>query len=201
MKGILLLLLLFGCAYDPLAVRYVIDGDTFVLNNGDIIRMQGIDSPEQGDLDYDRTAYELQKRIIGRQLIFEGTDEDMYGRKLRFIFADDKNINIEMVKEGWARVLMHAGTKYEQQLEQAQEYAKRQRKGIWQVDESSYKRLSHKCVELGCPQGTIAVASKQGDVYYNCACSTAMLIGKENIECFILLEEAIEKGLRAARRC
>jgi len=201
MKQIILLLLLISCAYDPTAARYIIDGDTFALNNGDIVRLQGIDTPEQGDINYDKTAYELQNKLIGKKLSFEGTEEDFYGRKVRFAFADGNNINIEMVREGLAIAFMHKGTKYEQQIELAQHEARTQKKGIWNVNEESYKRLSHKCLELGCPTGTIAVASKQGEAFYNCACSATNLISKENIECFTTIEDAIAQRLREARKC
>lgn len=201
MKRVMLLLLLIGCAYDPTAVRYIIDGDTFVLNNGDIIRLQGIDTPEQGDINYDKAAYELQNKLIGKKLTLEGTEDDIYGRKVRFVFADGNNVNIEMVREGWATAFMHKETKYEQQIELAQHEARTQKIGIWNVNDASYKRLSHKCTELGCPSGTIAIASKQGEVFYNCACSAANLITKENLECFTAIEDAIAQRLREARKC
>ena len=201
MKRGIILLLLIACTYNPAAVRYVIDGDTFVLNNGEIIRLQGIDTPEQGDINYDRAAYVLQSKIIGRNLQMEGTTDDMFGRKLRFVFVNGKNINEEMVREGWARAYLNQGTKYEQQLERAQALAMQEKKGIWNVDDTSHRRMTHRCVQLGCPEGTIAVSSKQGEVYYNCACSAANLITKENLQCYKSLEEALIHGTRDARRC
>ncbi len=201
MKKLLILLILVSCAYNPSAVRYVIDGDTLVLNNGDTIRLSGIDAPEKGDVDYDRAAYELQRRIIGRQLKLEGTEEDKYGRKLRFVYAEGVNVNVELVKSGWARTMMHEGTKYEALLNKAQEEARANKKGLWYMDDTSYKRLSHRCAELGCPLGTIAVASKYGDVFYNCACGSTFAIGKENMACYETLQDAIAKGLRETKRC
>ncbi len=202
MKAVMLLILLMACTYEPETVRYVIDGDTFVLNNGETIRLQGIDTPEKGDINYDKAAYELQKRIIGKKLTLEGTKNDFYGRKVRYVFSNGNNINVELVREGWARALMHKGTTYEQQIEEAQKKAIREKKGIWDINDESYKRMSHRCVQLGCPEGTITVASKQGEVYYNCACSTAALITKENLECYSTIEDAILlRGYFAARRC
>lgn len=202
MKAVILLMLLIACTYDPNSVRYVIDGDTFVLNNGETIRLQGMDTPEQGDDNYDKAAYELQKRIIGKKLTLEGTTDDIYGRKIRFVFADGNNVNVEMVREGWARALMHTGTKYELQIEEAQKMARQEKTGIWNINDESYRRMSHRCVQLGCPDGTITVASKEGSVYYNCACSSAGLIKKENLECYTSIEDAISlRGYSASRRC
>jgi len=201
MKRVMMLLLLIGCTYDPDAARYVIDGDTFVLNNGDIIRLLGIDTPEKGDRHYDKAAYELQRRLVGRELTFEGDTEDKYGRKLREVFAEGRHVNVELVREGWARTFMHENSKYGALLDQAQEEARTDGKGIWNVNDIGYQRLSHRCVELGCPVGTIAVASKYGDVFYNCGCGAAFMITPENLACFSSLQDAIAAGLRETRKC
>ena len=201
MKRALLFLILLGCTYDPNAARYVIDGDTLVLNNGDTIRLLGIDAPEKGDRYYDKTAYELQRRLVGRQLIFEGTEEDKYGRKLREVFAEGRHVNLELVQEGWARTFMHENSKYKALLDKAQEEARTERKGMWDINDVSYQRLSHRCVELGCPVGTIAVASKYGDVFYNCGCGAAFMITPENLACHTSLQDAIASGLRETRKC
>jgi endonuclease YncB( thermonuclease family) len=202
MKRVMLLLLIIGCTYAPNDARYVIDGDTFVTNNGDTIRLLGIDAPEKGDAQYDRVGYELQRRLVGRQLTFEGgTEEDKYGRKLKEVFAEGKHVNLELVREGWARTFMHEKSKYKALLDKAQEQARAERKGIWNVNDIGYKRLSHRCVELGCPVGTIAVASKYGDVYYNCGCGAAFLIVRENLACYNSIQDTIAAGLRETRKC
>lgn len=201
MKRALLLLVLAACTYAPDDARYVIDGDTFVLNNGDTVRLLGIDAPEKGDALYDRSAYELQRRINGRRLVLEGDSEDKYGRKLRDVFAEGTHVNLELVKEGWARKYLHQNSTYKSLLDNAQEEARAKNKGIWRIDDGSYKRLSQRCVELGCPIGTIAVSSKYGDVYYNCACGSALLITPENLVCFSTLQDAIASGFRETRKC
>ena len=201
MKRVLLLLFLAACTYAPNDARYVIDGDTFVLNNGDTVRLLGIDAPEKGDAFYDRSAYELQRRINARQLVLEGDSEDKYGRKLREVFAEGTHVNLELVKEGWARKYLHQNSTYKALLDNAQEDARAKNKGMWKIDDGSYKRLSGRCAELGCTIGTIAVASKYGDVYYNCACGSASLITHENLACFSTLQDAIAAGFRETRKC
>lgn len=201
MKRMLLLLILVACTYDPQGARYVIDGDTFVLNNGEKVRLQGIDTPEKGDVNYDRAGYELQRRLVGRELKLEGEGKDKYNRILRHVFAEGVHVNLELVREGWARAYLHKGTKYEALLEQAQEEARKERKGIWKVNDKQYLRLSSRCLELGCPLGTITVASKYGEVFYNCVCSAVLRIAKENLVCFEEVQDAIAEGLRETRRC
>ena len=201
MKRVLLFLLLAACAYEPTGLRYAIDGDTIVLNNGTTIRLLGIDAPEKGDMLYDRAAYELQRRLVGRQLVFEGEEKDKYGRQLSFVFANGENVNIDLVQEGWARTFMHQGTKYEALIDKAQEEAIGERKGIWNIDDRSYQRLAGRCAEFRCPAGALAVASKYGDVFYNCGCSAVMVIVPENIICFTSLQDAIAKGFRETKKC
>jgi hypothetical protein len=171
------------------------------LNNGDTIRLLGIDAPEKGDVLYDRVGYELQRKITGRQLIFEGNTEDKYGRKLREVYAEGTHVNVELVREGWARTFMLENTKYKPLLDKAQEEARIERKGIWNINDIGYQRLSGRCTELGCPIGTITVASKYGDVFYNCGCGAALIIVPENLACFNSLQDAIAMGLRETRKC
>jgi len=201
MKRVILLLLLIGCVYDPEGVRYVIDGDTFVLNNGETVRLLGIDTPERGDINYNRAAYELQRRIAGRELELEGEENDRYGRSLREVFVNEDHVNVDMVRSGWARAYLHKGSKYELILEEVQLEAQQSRRGIWNVEVASYQRLSHRCVQLGCPTGSVAVASKNGNVFYNCICSAAYRISLENLECFENVHSAIAQGLRESKRC
>lgn len=204
MKKAVFLLLLVSCVYDPNGLRYVVDGDTFVLNNGEVVRLLGIDTPEMGDANYDRASYELQRLLQGRNLSFEAdvTDRDIYGRLLRYIYAEDVFVNLKLVQDGWARAAYYPpDVRYLELFRQAQKKAQNENKGIWNVDEAQYKRFGARCVEIGCPKGAIAVASFEGDVFYGCYCSSVNKIKKENLRCFNSLRQAIELGLRETRLC
>ncbi|HLF54480.1 MAG TPA: thermonuclease family protein [Candidatus Nanoarchaeia archaeon] len=204
MKKAVLLLLLVSCAYDPNGLRYVVDGDTFVLNNGEVVRLLGIDTPEMGDANYDRASYELQRLLQGRNLSFEPdvTDRDIYGRLLRYIYAEDVFVNLRLVEDGWARATYYPpDLRYVELFRKAQKEAQDASKGIWNVDETQYKRFGARCVEFGCPKGAIAVASDEGDVFYGCYCSSVNKIKKENLRCFTKIQTAIELGLRETRLC
>lgn len=192
MKYALLLVLLISCTTPT--VRYIVDGDTFVLENGSTVRMLGIDAPEYGDALYDKAAYSLQQKIQGRQLILQGESTDKYDRLLRVVFVQNRNINAEMVAEGMARIWLPYP-----EFMPLQEMAQQQKIGMWNIDESAFKRLSHHCASLGCPEGTIAIASANGEVYYNCACGTASKITDKR--CYFSLQDAIAEGRREARVC
>ncbi len=204
MKKAVFLLLLVSCAYDPNGLRYVVDGDTFVLNNREVVRLLGIDAPEMGDINYDKAAYELQGLLRGKSLRFESdvTDRDIYGRLLRYVYAEDVFVNLKLVQDGWARAAFYPpDIRYMELFKQAQKEAQDENKGIWKIDDSQYKRFGSRCVELGCPEGSIAVASSVGDVFYGCYCGSAYRIKKENLLCFTTVRQAIESGLRETRLC
>jgi len=200
MKKILILFLLIACTYDPGGARYVVDGDTFALNNGSRVRLQSIDSPEQGERYYDKAAYELQRRLIGRELRLEGNETDKYGRLLRHVFADGKHVNLEIVEQGWAK-WYESNSKYEALIEKKQAEAIALRIGIWEFNDEEYRRFSERCKQYGCQHGSIAVASKYGQVFYNCRCGMIGRIVKENIICFSTIQDAIAMGLRETKRC
>src|SRR5512133_2107372 len=103
---------LCACAQDTRTVTRVVDGDTFVLDNGDKVRLLGIDTPEKWesaklDRDAERTrhdkkliqalgqrASEFAKKLVeGKKVRLESdpanSDRDKYGRLLRYVYLED----------------------------------------------------------------------------------------------------------------
>lgn len=82
----------------------VIDGDTIIVEGGYSIRLLGIDADEKDYPCYDSAKKRLEELALSKQARLEKdkTDTDKYGRCLRTVFIADKNINIELVKEGLA---------------------------------------------------------------------------------------------------
>jgi len=89
---------------DVANVTRVVDGDTVELQDGVKVRMLGINTPEKKEVYHDEAMNYLKERVEGRQVVLrKGTqDKDLYGRELRFIFLNDENINIELIKGGFA---------------------------------------------------------------------------------------------------
>ena len=67
---------------------------------------------------------------LGRQAAYD----DRYGRLLRYVFVDGMLVNAQLVKEGLANVYMESGLKYEDELHEAEYYAKLNALGIWEKD-------------------------------------------------------------------
>ncbi len=89
-------------------VTRVIDGDTIVAGNI-TIRLLGINSPEKGEK-YSVEAKEfLEKIILNKTISLEEKGKDRYQRTLAYIFYQNKNINLEIVKKGFANFYFPSG--------------------------------------------------------------------------------------------
>ena len=91
-------------------VSRVIDGDTFELSSGEIIRLICIDSPEKTQKGYEEANQFLSDLILNKEPRLEKdvSDKDEYGRLLRYVYVNDSNkevfVNKELVKQGYATV-------------------------------------------------------------------------------------------------
>jgi endonuclease YncB( thermonuclease family) len=102
-------------------VQRIVDGDTIVANN-ETIRLLGINTPERGEKYYFEAKEFLEKTILNKtiRLEFVGETQDKYYRTLAYVFLDDKNINVEIVKNGFANYYFYDGKdKYSKDLENA----------------------------------------------------------------------------------
>jgi len=85
-------------------VTKVIDGDTFLIETGYSVRILGIDADERGYPCYEPAKNKLEELILNKKVKLEKGREnlDQYCRYLRYVFLDNKNISLELVKEGLA---------------------------------------------------------------------------------------------------
>lgn len=189
-------------------VTKIIDGDTVVIQGGDHVRLLGIDTPEKGQPFYTEASDALYKKVFMKTVILEKEteDRDQYGRLLRWIWLNDSLINLEMVKEGFAVSRFYENSKYQKEIQEAEQNAINQRLGEWvQLDldiqensttnpktnsSTSIYPNTDACISLGCPSGTQYVASKNSDVYHSCSCHNAKRIKPENLVCFSSQEDA-----------
>jgi len=87
-----------------LVVR-VIDGDAInVLQDKTTVqvRLEGIDAPEAGQSFGAKARQALASKILAKTVNVEIKGNDKYGRTLGVVWLDGRNINLEMVAEGWA---------------------------------------------------------------------------------------------------
>lgn len=124
---IILGLILFAIVYSPIdsflkeefeqikfaKVERIIDGDTIQTNEG-IIRLLGINTPEKGEKYYNESRIFLEKEILNKtiELKFGKEKKDLYNRTLAYIFIADKNINREIISNGFANAYFPSGKDY-----------------------------------------------------------------------------------------
>jgi micrococcal nuclease len=123
----------------------VIDGDTIVVQKEEQqykVRMIGIDTPESvhpsKPVEYFgiEAANKLKELIEEKNVILKldetQDDIDRYGRLLRYVYLDNIDINLEMIKQGYAFEYTYR-VPYEKQEEykQAENFAKENELGLW----------------------------------------------------------------------
>lgn len=110
----------------------VIDGDTFLIEGGYSVRILGIDADERGYPCYDAAKSGLEELILNKEVKLEKGIEDLdqYCRYLRYTFLDDKNISLELVKEGLAVARFSPeDVKYRAEITEAENTAKESKIG------------------------------------------------------------------------
>lgn len=84
----------------------VTDGDTVkVMSDGIVhtIRMSNIDAPETKGQPFGQQAkMQLSSKIFGKNVSVKVDGKDHYNRQLGTIMLENRNINLEMVQEGYA---------------------------------------------------------------------------------------------------
>jgi len=126
-------------------VMRVIDGDTIQIAGGERVRYIGMDTPETVDPNlpvecYGPEATEENKKLVGGQTVRlekDITNRDKYGRLLRYVYVGDTFVNLELVKEGYAKMANYPpDEKYNDEISQAQEEAKASGLGLWTACEN-----------------------------------------------------------------
>ena len=116
----------------------IVDGDTLDIG-GVQVRLHGIDAPESRQSCVadgrrwacgERATRALSGRIGGRTVACEERDRDRYGRTVAVCRAAGEDLNVWMVREGWALAYRRYSMAYV-----AEETAARSaRRGIWRGD-------------------------------------------------------------------
>ncbi len=121
-------------------ITRVIDGDTFETDIGNV-RLLGINAPEKPMKDYEEAkSFLLQFEGKEVELVKLRENKDRYGRFLRYVFYQGKNINEEILKQGLAHLYYYQEDRYERKLRKAEEKARQEERGIWQESEDECAR-------------------------------------------------------------
>lgn len=123
-------------------VTAVVDGDTITLGNGAKVRYLGINAPEQGQPFFSE-ALELNRKLVqGKRVRLEldAERQDRYGRLLAYVFVGDEMVNLRLIREGLAHVLViPPNLRYAEALLRARQEARAARLGIWERPTGPFK--------------------------------------------------------------
>jgi endonuclease YncB( thermonuclease family) len=133
-------------------IKKIVDGDTLWLENGQKIRLLGINTPEISRRDKIAEAGGvaakkwLIKKLSNRRvkLVYDVEKKDAYNRTLAYIFSDQgENINVKLVEKGLATLNIYPpNLKYLTVLIQAQRQARRKKLGIWGLKAYAPKKVN-----------------------------------------------------------
>ncbi len=130
-------------------VTKVSDGDTIQVVTPEQtklkVRLYGIDAPETPKINrqsgqvhqpgqpYGEESWKaLKYKIMGKQVKLEILDIDKYRRMVCMVWLDGRNINLEMIREGYAEAFIeYLKPPYREQFLEAEREARDARLGIW----------------------------------------------------------------------
>jgi len=151
----------FSFAREPIrtvagTVTKVSDGDTIHVTTPEktklTVRLYGMDAPETPKINQrtsrinkpgqpygEKSWMALDAKIMGKQVRLNIIDIDRYKRMVGVIWIGERNINLEMVKEGYAEAYVeYLKEPYRAQFMQAEREARSAKRGIWSL--SGYER-------------------------------------------------------------
>ena len=85
-------------------VQSIVDGDTFELTDGKIVRLIGIDAPKAGETCSTEATQHLSSLISGETVYLEKdvSETDIDGRLLRYVYVNGTFVNLNLVYDGYA---------------------------------------------------------------------------------------------------
>ena len=177
----------------------IIDGDTIVLEGKVKLRLRNIDAPELNLCGGQEAKEELEKLVSNKKVVVEEQILDQWGRPMALVYVDNKLVNEEMLKSGWAR--FHSdSTSQREALKTAGNQAKKELLGIW----------SPKCQQTKNPENSKCIIKGNLDlnsgrkIYYFPGCSQYKftIIEKDIGENWFCTEkEAQEAGFVRSKTC
>lgn len=155
----------------------IIDGDTLDIN-GERIRLHGIDAPEAGQTcpggatgtwDCGDAATKHLRKLADGAITCEGHERDAYSRLIGTCFSGGRNINSEMVRQGYA----WAFVKYAQDYVVDQQQSQTAKAGIWAASEPAeapwiYRKQRWSNANVAAPDGCAIKGniSRSGRIYH-----------------------------------
>ena len=143
---ILLLIPLIVFAGDLVKVKRVVDGDTFVADAGERVRLIGVDTPEtvhpkKSVEFYGKEASAFLDSLIEGKIVrleYDWNQKDKYGRILAYVWLDTLFINAEIIGQGYGHAYLKYPFKqeYMSMFRQLETEAREAGRGLWISEKS-----------------------------------------------------------------
>ena len=191
-------------------VKRVYDGDTIILENGDRIRLLGINTPEikshhrQGEVGGQVAKQWLKDKLHNGSVLLEYDvqKKDKYGRLLAHLFLDNgEHLNKQLLQQGLATLsIIPPNLRHADELQQAELMAQEKGQGIWTMD--NYQAISIVQLSKDRPSGWQRFLASASRIKSSRKYSRLILnehvdirIPKENLALFPKLDSYLEKPL------
>lgn len=171
----------------------IIDGDTVELAGRGVVRLLGIDTPEEGELFYDSAVAYLANLILGEEvsLEFGFRKRDRYNRLLAYLYLDSVLVNAAIIENGWGNLYLFPENMQDKealaQLFAAQHKAMRDNSGIWRVPPVSIEEYY--------------IGNSRSFRFHRPACPSVEKLKDENRIIFYSRDEAFHEGYSPCRNC
>jgi endonuclease YncB( thermonuclease family) len=110
----------------------IADGDTITVlldKTQHKIRLEGIDAPEKGQAFGTRARQALAGKIFSKTVRIDWKKRDRYKRIIGRVYLGDRDISLEMVRDGWA--WHYKRFSKEAALADAEQEAREASRGLW----------------------------------------------------------------------
>jgi len=177
----------------------VIDGDTFVLEDGQKARLLNVDAPEKGFCGSEGSKKALEDLIENKKVRLERATTDSFGRNVAMAYLGEELINKTMIANGW---VTYEGRKIpeSEELKELTKNAKEQSLGIFSSECYQKENLKNpKCLIKG------NISRDNGEKTYHfsgCSGYSRILIEKFLGDEWFCTEKAAEKaGFVKSKNC
>jgi micrococcal nuclease len=164
---------------ERIKVAHVVDGDTIKLEDGQVVRYIGIDTPETVDPRkpvqcFGKEASAKNRELVeGKEvrLVKDTSETDKYKRLLRYIYVGDVFVNDYLVRNGYAHSSSYPpDVKHQDQFRVAEQEARENKRGLWADDACKTEEVATPAPVVT-PKTIAPVAATSSTGSYACNCS------------------------------
>ena len=114
---------------EGVVIKRAIDGDTIELEDGRIIRLENVNTPERNERGYEE-AKDFLAGFVNESVYIDIGGREKYGRILGKVYYDDNYLNLEIIERGLGHTILVNEEEIDK-FKKAQEKAFKSEKGIW----------------------------------------------------------------------